>query len=90
MGGAPPLYRGPTPAAQTYTFHGFRVLEKENTCRAGIFFFGRLYALEVLKASKIQTPPRPSQSSPERRRGSGQRKKEGLALGGCRPWVATR
>ena len=37
MGGAPPLYRGPTPAAQTYTFHGFRVLEKENPCRAGIF-----------------------------------------------------
>ena len=89
MGGAPPLYRGSTPAAQTYTFHGFRVLEGKHLSGRD-FFFGRLYALEVLKGSKIQTPPRPSQSSPERRRGSGQRKKEGLALGGCRPWVATR
>ena len=66
MGGAPPLYRRPAPAAQTYTLHGFRGFGKENPCRAGKFFLAD-YALQALKASKIQTPPRPSQSSPEKR-----------------------
>ena len=38
MGGAPPLYRRPTPAAQTYTFHGFRVLKRKTPVGPGFFF----------------------------------------------------